>query len=150
MILLRKIKQIFDHSTNIRLLILLVAIIVGALLEMLALAIISPFISVLLDDSIVHTNRLIAQTFNFLGFESVGTFLAALTFLLAVLYIFRGVYLFALNYVQFRFIARRQAALSERLLRKIMGMPYTYHTQRNLAELQRIVNTDVVNMFNMG
>jgi len=146
---LLKLRQIFDRGTKIRLLVLLAAIIVGALLEMLALALISPFISVLLDNSIIQTNDYIRAAYDFLGFTSISAFLAFLTFSLATVYIFRGVYLFLLNRVQFRFIARRQAALSERLLSKLLGYSYIYHSKRNIAELQRIVVDDVSRMFNV-
>lgn len=143
----KKLNIIFDKSTKIKLLILLFAITFGALLEMLALALISPFISVLLDYSIVQTDPYISWVFNFLGFTSISSFLALLTFLLASIYIFRGIYMYVLNRIQFRFIARRQAALSERLLNKFLGFSYLYHTKRNIAELQQTIVRDVELMF---
>jgi len=146
---LRKLRRLFDRDTKIKLLILLAAIIAGALLEMLAFSIIQPFITVLTDDSIIEINPYINWAYTFFGFTNAGSFLALLAFLLASVYVFRGLYLYALNRVQFRFIARRQAELSNRLLSKTLGFPYLYHTRRNIAELLNIIVDDVNMLFNM-
>ena len=145
--ILKKLRRIFDRDTKIKLIIILIAIIIGALLETLALSLISPFISVLLDNSIIETNRYIRFAYDFLGFSSTGAFLAILTFMLAGVYIFRGAYLYAVSKLQYRVLARRQANLSATLLKKIVGFSYIYHTGKNLAELQRTIVTDVQYMF---
>jgi len=145
--ILNKLRCIFNRDTKIKLVVLVIAIIIGALLETLALSLISPFISILLDPSMIDSNRFVEFAYDLLGFSSTGAFLALLTFLLAGVYIFRGVYLYAVSKLQYRFIARRQADLSGKLLRKILEYPYLYHSKKNLAELQRIIVTDVQQMF---
>ena len=145
--ILYKLRCVFDRDTKIKLIILLFAIIIGALLETLALSLISPFISVLLDETMIETNRYIRFAYELLGFSSTSAFLALLTFMLAGLYIFRGAYLYTVSKIQYRVIARRQANLSSRLLRKILDYPYLYHSRKNLAELQRIIVSDVEHMF---
>ena len=145
--ILYKLRCVFDRDTKIKLILLLIAIIIGALLETLALSLISPFISILLDNSMIETNIYIKFVYDLLGFSNTGAFLALLTFMLAGVYIFRGLYLYAVSKVQYRVIARRQANLSARLLEKILDYPYLYHTRKNLAELQRIIVTDVEQMF---
>jgi len=127
----------------------MVAIVIGGFLEMLAIAAISPFISILLDSSIMHENQYIDFVFRSLGFNNTGSFLTFLAFLLAALYIFRGLYMIVLNRVRIHFVARRQVALSERLLKKLLGFSYLYHTHRNVAELQRIVTGDVYEFITM-
>ena len=147
--ILYKLRCVFDRETKIKLVILLIAIIIGAMLETLALSLISPFISILLDESMIETNRYVSFAYDLLGFSSTGTFLALLTFLLAGVYIFRGIYLYAVSKIQYRVIARRQANLSARLLGTILEYPYLYHSGKNLAELQRIIVTDVEQMFTL-
>jgi len=144
---LKKLFEIINKQTKVKLLILLVAIVFGAALEMVALALVSPFIYILLDSSIIYTNPLINWFFELLGFASVSAFLALLAFLLAAVYFFRGFYMYVLNRTKFRFLARRQVAMSERLLDKLLGFSYIYHTKHNLAELQQAVNGDVAQLF---
>jgi len=147
--ILAKVNRIFDRKTKVKTTILLLAIIGGALLETLALAIISPLIAILLNSSMIETNKYVKFVYDLFGFSNTGTFLALLTFLLAGIYIFRGIYLYSVSRIKFRFIARRQAELSGKLLSKILGYSYLYHTSKNPAELQRIIRTDVAEMFGL-
>ena len=147
--ILSRLRHIFNRDTKVKLVVILVAIIIGALIETLALSLISPFISILLDNSIIETNRYVKYAYDMFRIASVNAFLALLTFLLAGVYVFRGVYLYAVSKLQYRFIARRQSNLSAVLLKRILDYPYLYHTGKNLAELQRIIITDVSNMFGL-
>ena len=142
-------RRIFDRDTKVKLIILLFAIIFGALLETLALSIVAPFISILLDNSIIETNIYIKFVYDMLGFTSANAFLAFLMFILSVLYIFRGYYIFVLTKIQYRFIARRQANLSEKLLQKILDYPYLYHSEKNISEFIRIILSDTANLFTL-
>jgi ABC-type multidrug transport system fused ATPase/permease subunit len=149
MVILRKLNRIFDKKIKLRLFILLLLIIFGGFIEMVSLSLISPFIAVLLDNTMIDTNPYISWVYGFLGFSSVIPFLAFMTFMLAAVYLFRGCFFFILYRTKFRFIARRQAELSERLMQKLLGFSYLYHTHKNIAEIQRIVRGDVGAMFGM-
>lgn len=144
-----KISHIFNRQIKIKLILLLVAIIAGSLLETAALSVISPFISVVLDASVIQSNSVLHYVFNFLGFKSDAAFLAFLAFSVAFIYIVRGVYMFALSKVQYRFLSKRQIELSNRLLKIVLEKSYLYHTNKNLAELQRIIITDVKEFINL-
>jgi len=146
---IQKLRHIFDRGTKIRLLILMIAISAAGFLEMFVLAMITPFIAIVMDSNAVHDNSIISWVFNFFGFTSTNAFLAFLSVILATVYILRGVYLYTLFRVKFRFMARRQTMLSERLLNKIMGFSYLYHTEHNTSELGRIISGDAGNMFVM-
>ena len=149
MIVIGKVRGIFDRSTKIRLLFLLTAIIAGGLLETMTLALVVPFVSVLTDSSIIYTNEYLVWVNNFFGFSTVGSFLAMLAFLLAAVFVLRNIYHFTLIRIKARFNARRQAILSERLLNKILDFSYLYHADRNIAELQSIALDDVRKLFGL-
>jgi len=146
---INKLRHIFDRSTKIRLLILMIAIGAAGFLEMLVLAMVTPFIAIVMDSNAVYDNAILSRVYEFFGFTSTNAFLAFLAVSLAVVYIIRGFYLFALYRLRFRFIARRQALLTERLLDKIMGFSYLYHTEHGTSELGRIIASDAGNMFVM-
>jgi len=142
-----KIRYIFDRGTKLRLLILMIAIITSGLLDMLALGLIAPIVELTLDSSSVYTNRYIQWIFNVFNFTSIETFIAFLAFVLAAVYMIKGLYLFALNRVRYRFTARRQALLSVRLLRKVLNFSYLFHTKRNVAEMNQLVTGDAGGLF---
>lgn len=149
MSIIYKIRCIFSRKVKIRLLILLIAIIVGALLEIAALSVISPFISVLLNPSAIEAGGTLNFIFDLLGFKSRTAFMAFMAFVLAGIYIFRGFYLFLLGMVQYRFLSKRQIELSEIMMTKILDKPYMYHTQKNLSELSRIISVDSSNLMGL-
>jgi len=146
---IQKINNIFNRKIKIRLIILLVGIIIGALLETVTLSIISPFISILLDSSIVESNAILRYIYKLLGFKSHNTFLAFIAFLLGLIYILRGAYLFTLSKAQYRFLSRRQIELSDRILSIILHRPYLYHVNKNVAEFQRVIIADVNHFMNL-
>jgi ABC-type multidrug transport system fused ATPase/permease subunit len=149
MAIIKKLNRIFDRITKLRFLVILAAIIIGGFLEMMSISLISPLITVLLDSSMIQTNPYIKWVYDFIGFTDVNAFLAFMAFMLALVYIFKGVYFIILNRVKFRFVARRQASLSERLMRKLMEFSYLYHTHKNIAEMQTIIRGDAKDLFIM-
>jgi len=140
---LKKIRYIFNRKVKIRLIILLAAIIVGALLEIAALFVISPFISVLLNPSAIDGGGTLNHIFDLFGFKSHNAFLAFMAFVLAGIYICRGFYMFIVARIQYRFLSKRQVEMSEIMMTKILSKPYLYHTNKNLSELSRIISVDV-------
>ncbi|MCL2864045.1 MAG: ABC transporter ATP-binding protein/permease [Lachnospiraceae bacterium] len=140
---LRKIGSILDRKTKIKVLILIIGIIFGALLETAALAVISPFISVMLDYTIIDSNEILNFIFVTFNFRNINAFLGFLAFSLACIYILRGIYTFLLNKIKFRFISRQQIYFSNKMMGIVLARPYMFHVNKNVAELQRMITTDV-------
>lgn len=147
MAILNKLSKIFDRQTKMSLFFLLIGILFAALLEMGILALISPLISVLLEPEMIYSDPLIYWAYTFLGFDDADVFLIFLIFLLVALYVFRGFYIYILNRVKFIMIANKRANLSKALFHKMIHYPFRYHAKTNIAEIQRIVVTDVEQLF---
>ena len=146
---LSKINSIFYKDVKIKFAFLVVAIIFGATIEMVCLAILSPIIAILLDSSAINTNDYLQKLYAFLNFNKVESFLALLAFLVASLYVFRSCYTLILNKIRFNFIGKTRMAFSNRLLKKIIRRPYIFHTGHNIAEFQKTIITDVNEMFSV-
>ena len=142
----KKFFVIFDKKTKIKIVTLFVAIVFGAFLEMATLALISPFLSVLLDSEAVYHDATIHQVFELLGFTSSSAFLGLLATLLCSIYFIRGIYMYLLNRKKFYFLSKSQVSISKSLLEKTLGFSYLYHTKHNLAQLQRIISGDVIQL----
>ncbi|MDR1572316.1 MAG: ABC transporter ATP-binding protein/permease [Clostridiales Family XIII bacterium] len=145
---LLKIRQIFSRGYKLRLLILLAAILFGAALETLALSLISPFISILLDHSYIGTNSVVSFAYRLLGLKSAAQMLILLSFSLAALYVFKGVYTYLVSKLQYRIIGNGWVDVSERLIRRLLGQPYLYHAASNLARMQKAMG-DVAAFFGL-
>jgi len=116
---------------------------------MLTLATIQPLIQIMMDPSVIETNRHLRFAFELLRLNDVTQFLALLAIGVAVIYATRGIYLYFLTVMQNRFLARNRVSLSNRLLKQTLKQSYLYHVNHNVAELQRIVSTDVNRLFNL-
>lgn len=149
MIIYRKLNRIFDRATKIKIVILLIAIIIGGIIETAALALVYPLINILIDSSEAYENSYVKLIMHFIEFDSISSLLAFFAFFLAFVYVFRGLYSFLLKRTKITFVARRQAYYSKVLLKKILSFSYLYHTHKNIAEIQRIINEDVNHMFAM-
>ena len=147
--ILRRINQIFLRKAKIKFILLIFAISFGAALELLALSIISPLISILMKPEMIFEHGIVYQIYNILAFNSVNSFLAFLAISLASVYIFRGLYMYGLNKFQYRLIGHQRVWLSDQILTKIMGKSYIFHANNNIAEMQRIILTDVENFISL-
>lgn len=139
----RRLNRILNKKTKLGILVLLVAILIFGLIEVLALSLIQPFISILLDNSIVYTNPYLNRIYQMLGLEDVNVFLAIIAFAIAFVYIFRAVYKYLYTIINNRFIVRQQARMSVYMLNKLMDYSYLWHTHQNTARLKRSVDGDV-------
>jgi ABC-type multidrug transport system fused ATPase/permease subunit len=147
--MISKIRKIFNRRAKVIFGVLTLLIIFGATLETVALAIISPFISIMMEPSIVETNHILAYVYNLFGFQSPRGFLAMLAVGLAAVYAFRGLYVFWLGKTQYLYLAKRRVELSDKLMRKNLAKPYIYHTGKNVAELQNIIMGDATSFMGL-
>src|SRR5699024_8636838 len=84
---------------------------------------------------------------NFFKFESTTSFIIFSVVLLLSIFILKNLYLLLFNYAQFRVVLNQQVKLSRNLFREYLTKPYTFHLQRNTADLLRNVNGEVPKVF---
>ena len=144
---LTKLRHIFPRNVKIKFAFLLVGIIVGAQIETLTLSIIQPFILILTDPSIIYTNRTISFVYNLFGFDGIVPFLAFLAVIVALVYAFRGLYVYFFTRIQNRFLATNTAVMSNRLLAQTLKQSYLYHKNHNAMKLQILVINNAARLF---
>jgi ABC-type multidrug transport system fused ATPase/permease subunit len=137
-----KLGYIFSRSEKLKLFLLMVAIVVGSFLELMGVAVFTPFINIIMEADAIRQNRLLNFFYEALGFESVETYLAAIAGLIMFIYVFKNVYLAVEKNVIYKFSYNVQRKLSTRLLASYMKEPYTFHLNKNVAELQRSMQED--------
>lgn len=122
--------------------VLFVAIIAGSLLEMLAVAIFSPFIDLIMDSSVKQSSNVIAFLGKIIRTNDETSFIVALAVLMIAIYIIKDVYtLVEKNYI-YVFAYGIQRRLSTKLLKSYMKEPYSFHLNKNISVLQRSIQVD--------
>jgi ABC-type multidrug transport system fused ATPase/permease subunit len=125
---------------------LLIMIIIVSLLDMMSVASILPFMTVLLNPDLIETNNILNKVFqissNF-GVQTNQEFLFFLGLFVFLILISSLTFKALTFYVQTRFILMREYSISKRLLEGYLHQPYTWFLSRNSADLGKAILSEV-------
>lgn len=139
-----RVFTLFDKREKRNSVVLLFLIVIGALLETIGVSAILPFIGVISKPESIIEQPILAFFYKIPMFNSFNNFVILICICLFLFYILKSVYALILIYLQNRFALNRQIKLAKRLFTSYLRKPYTFFFERNSAELQRNVNTLVV------
>lgn len=137
-----KLNYIFERRDKIRIIFLLLAIVIGSFFELLGVSSFMPFINVIMTPDSIQENELLAWLYRFMGLSSLEGFLAILAVIIALIYLIKNIYLCLMQNFILKYTYNMRMNLSTKLLSTYMSEPYTFHLSKNVAELQRNIQTD--------
>ena len=140
--MLKKLNYIFNGIDKLKMLLILFGVIIGSFLELMGVAIFSPFVSILMNPEIIGENKYLNCIYEIFNFDTANNFMAALTGAIIFIYLFKNVFLALLKNWIFKFSYNIQLKISTRLLKTYMREPYTFHLNHNIAVLQRSLQED--------
>lgn len=126
------------------LLFLLAGTFVGALLEMISVGAIPAFVSSITNPADLRRNAMAGPVFERLGVVSDLDTMRVTGIALVSIVLIKTVYLMALTWANARFNTRQTIVVSKRLFSAYLTSPYTFHLQRNSADLLRNTNQDAM------
>ncbi|TQE92914.1 MAG: ATP-binding cassette domain-containing protein, partial [Spiribacter salinus] len=136
---LRKLNALLDPRDRGKVILLVILMIVTAFMQTAGIASVMPFLAVLSDPNMVHDNVALRLAYEWLGFESTGSFLYFLGFAAFVIFM-TGTALQALNqWAITRFTHMQQYELSRRLMGDYLGRPFTFFLNRNSGDLAKTI-----------
>ncbi|SEP67534.1 ABC-type multidrug transport system, ATPase and permease component [Virgibacillus subterraneus] len=144
---IKKLLQFFNKREKKKLLILLFMMIVAALFETVGIGLIVPFVGIVTDPAIIQEQAILTYIYELFNFQSETNFIVFSVITLLAIFVLKNLYLLLFNYAQFRVILNQQVKLSRNLFREYLTKPYTFHLQRNTADLLRNVNGEVSKVF---
>lgn len=147
--ILNKLNYIFDKKQKVQIIILLIMIFVGGFLELIGVSAILPVVELILQPERMQENQYISYLYRFLPVDNYSDFLCLMIILMIAVYIFKGVYLYGLYYIQNTFTYLNQKKLSTKLLDIYLRQPYSFHLNNNSAELIRNINADVPTFYRL-
>lgn len=121
--------------------------IVAALFETVGIGLIVPFVGIVTNPDIIREQAILAALYDGFHFQSVTAFIIFSVIFLLSVFVVKNLYLLLFNYAQFRVILNQQVKLSRELFREYLVKPYTFHLQRNSAELLRNINGEITRVF---
>lgn len=140
--LFTRINYIFSTRERVELVILLLAIVVGSFMELAGIAVFSPFMDVITDQSQIHETWYLQWLYERFHFRDDMDFITFLAASIIVIYIVKNAYLMLEKNFFYKFSYNSQMRIADKLLHAYLKEPYTFHLNRNIAELQRTLEHD--------
>lgn len=147
--ILQKIGYIFNKKQKVQSILLCIGLFIGALFELVGVSLITELVTLVSQPEKIHSNKLLQGIYDAFDFESDREFFLFIVVVLILVYIIKNAYLIWINYVQYTFIYNNQLKLSGRLIDCYLKKPYTYHLDKNSAEMVRNVMLDSERFFQM-
>ena len=125
---------------------LLVMIIIMALLDMIGVASILPFITVLTNPSLIETNIILKTIFQAsisFGVKTNEEFLFFLGIIVFLLLIISLSFKALTSYVQILFVQMREFTIGKRLMEGYLRQPYSWFLSRHSADLGKTILSEV-------
>tara|TARA_B100001063_G_scaffold246808_1_gene287748 strand:- start:3265 stop:4953 length:1689 start_codon:yes stop_codon:yes gene_type:complete len=117
-----------------------------ALLDMIGVASILPFITVLTSPDLIETNPLLNRMFDFsnlFGVENNEQFVFALGVSVFLLFIVSIIFRALTNFIQVRFIQMREYSIGKKLVQSYLCQPYTFFLSNNSAAIAKTILSEV-------
>lgn len=132
---------------------LLIMILIMAILDMIGIASVLPFVAVLTNSSLIETNFILKYFFNFSGLFGIKTYQEFLFFLgfIVLILLLASLFFKALTiYAQVRFSEMRHYSISKRLVESYLNQPYSWFLDQNSSELGKTILSEVSNVVANG
>ena len=139
----RKLLSFFPARDRYRIFALLASTTVSGLLQAVGVASIMPFIAVVADPDLVSENEYLARAYDQFGFESINEFLVFLGLAAMLVLVVTNVLVAVNAWLTFRVCHLGEHDLSRRLLQTYLRSPYQLLLQRNSAELQKMLVSEI-------
>ncbi len=138
----KKLSYIFSKRDKYKIALLLCIMVAGSFLELLGVAVFQPFVNIIMMPGSIQENPYLARIYQMFGCSTTESFLTVVALGIIVIYVVKNVYLWVEQNLILKFTYGVQQKLSTRLLTTYLAEPYTFHLNKNIAELQRSMQED--------
>ena len=145
--IIKKVFFLLTPSERRQAYLLLLMILIMALLDMIGVASILPFMAVLTNPSLVETNLILNSIYkvsSIFGIENKQQFLFALGMLVFALLVISLTFKAITTYVQTHFIQMREYTIGKRLVEGYLHQPYSWFLNHHSADLGKTILSEVV------
>ena len=143
---LKKLLYLLSSKDRKRASLLLIMVLIMALLDMLGVVSIMPFMAVLTNPEVIETNSILKTAFktaSIFGVETNRQFLFFLGVLVMVMLVVSLTFKALTMYVQVRFTSMCQYRIAKRLVEGYLYQPYSWILNRHSADLGKTILSEV-------
>lgn len=137
---------VFERKQKVQLLWLIIAILVGAVVELVSISSVLPFVEMVTDPAAMMEDKYIRIVSGITGVTDFETLVILMCGLIIALFVIKNIYVVFLSNFQYRFTYYGLRDLSSKVMNGYMEKSYPFFLNHNSAELLKSVQTDT-NMF---
>lgn len=143
LIILKKINFLITKRDKKRLIGLIFLLFVGMILEVFGLGILLPALTILSSPESIKEVQFLSTIKSY--FPLLKSQDSQLIFLvsLVLIYLIKSVFLIFLTFIQYRFLSKLTAYVSNELYSTYLKQPYKFHVQRNASELIKNIQLEI-------
>lgn len=145
----RKMMVLMNRKQKLKMVQILFMMVIGAILETVSIGLVVPAIQMIMDPSCVEGDSVLAQIYRWTGFQKPGYFTTLILVLIILGFVLKNVFLYFQNVVQLRFVYTNQFETSQRMMINFMKRPYEYYLNADTSVIQRMITSDVNNMYGL-
>jgi ABC-type multidrug transport system fused ATPase/permease subunit len=149
----KKLLALLSRSERNNIRVLMGMILVMTFLDVLGVASILPFTTVLLNPELIQNNNILKSAFTFshhIGIHTIEQFLFILGVLVFVLLFISLAFKAFTIYLQNRFILMLEYSIGKRLVEGYLHQPYSWFLSRNSADLGKNILSEIQIVINSG
>jgi len=136
---IQKLYKLLDTSGRRRSYLMLFLILKLALLEMLGVASVMPFVMVISNPEVVQTNAYLYSAYQYFDFKTTSQFMFALGLTMLMVLLLTLSYQALMTYLLERFIHNQSYILSRFLVESYLRQPYDFFLNRHSADLGKSI-----------
>jgi ATP-binding cassette subfamily C protein len=140
---IRKLIYILPKGDPLKLFILFILMMFAAVLEVVGIGMIPAFVAIVASPDKILGIEWLQPFFELLNISSSRDLLLWGGAALVGIFIIKGAYIITFNFFEARFIYNRRYTISHRMMSSYMQAPYTFHLERNTAELLRNITNEI-------
>jgi ABC-type multidrug transport system fused ATPase/permease subunit len=144
---IKKLWVLFNKKDKKKFFVLFLMLIIAAIFETAGIGLIVPFVGIVTNPTMIQEQAILSFVYNLLNFQSTNAFMLFAVGVLLTVFIVKNAYLLFFYNIQYRVIFNQKVKLSRAMFKGYLTKPYTFHLERNSAELLRNVNGEVAKVF---
>ena len=151
--ILKKLFSLLTAQEKKRASILFVMVLTMALLDMIGVASIMPFMAVVANPELVESNVFLKTAYAvsiYVGIDTIEEFLFLLGAIVFVLLVVSQVFKALTTYAQLRFSLMREYSIGKRLVEGYLHQPYTWFLSRHSADIGKTILSEVGTVIGNG
>jgi ABC-type multidrug transport system fused ATPase/permease subunit len=140
---LQLILALLDKREKRQLILVFFALLIMGFIELIGVGSISPFISVVSNPEVIHTNNYLKALYDYFNFESDRAFITAFGVGVIIILALSNICISLVTFIINIYSGKRWHSISVRLLEKYLCQPYVFYLNVNTTDLSKKILNEV-------